>query len=393
MSETSAASQGPLAGIKIVEMAAIGPVPFCGMALADMGAEIIRVDRTFDAGLGIAVDTKFNTMARGKKSIAVDLKNPDGVKLVRKLIASSDALIEGFRPGVMERLGLGPDECLKDNPKLVFGRSSGWGDKGPMAPIAAHDINYLGLSGCLAAMGLEGPPPPPLNLIGDFGGAAMHLLVGVVAGLFAAKNTGKGQVVSASIADGTLGLMPMLYGHYAAGNWKLERGVNHLDGGAPFYRTYETKDGKYMAIGSIERKFYLEMLDLLELKDQVDAEEQLDRSTWPATRELFAKTFAQKTRDEWTKVFEGSDACVTPVLDLSEAPKHPQQVAAGAFMEIDGVIQPSPVPKFSVTKHPATAGAPETGAHTLEVLGRLGYSDEELKKFSETGLIASHSAA
>ena len=277
MSESSTTSRGPLAGVKIVEMAAIGPVPFCGMALADMGAEVVRVDRVANANLGIAVEPKFNCMGRGKKSIAVDLKQPDGIALMRRLIAGSDAVIEGFRPDVMGHLGLGPEICLADNPRLVFGRSSGWGDNGPMAQIASHDINYLGLSGCLAAMGLKGPPP--LNLIGDFGGAAMHLLVGVIAGLYVAKNTGKGQVVSASISDGTLGLMPMPYGLFAAGSWSLERGQNYLDGGAPFYRTYETSDGRYMAIGAIERKFFLQLLNKLDLEDQVDASRQNDRAT------------------------------------------------------------------------------------------------------------------
>lgn len=384
----SSPAKGPLAGVKVVEMAAIGPVPFCGMGLADMGAEVICVDRVVDANLGIAVDNKFNNMRRGKKSISVDLKQPDGIAVVRRLIAESDALIEGFRPDVMDRLGLGPETCLADNPRLVFGRSSGWGDKGPMSKIASHDINYLGLSGCLATMGLKGPPPPPLNLVGDFGGAAMHLLVGVVAGLFAAKTTGKGQVVSASISDGTLGLMPMTYGLYEAGEWSLERGQNLLDGGAPFYRTYETSDGRYMAVGAIERKFFTELLQKLGLESQVDIDRQNDRATWPAMTDLFEKAFIQKTREDWSSHFEGSDACVTPVLDMSEAPLHPQQIAADAFMEIGGVRQPAPVPKFSVTRHRPTNGAPEIGAHTTEVLTRLGYSEKELAVFSQNGLIA-----
>ncbi len=387
MSESSAA-RGPLAGVKVVEMAAIGPVPFCGMALADMGAEVICVDRVFNANLGIAVDRKFNCTGRGKKSIAVDLKKAEGIALVRRLIADSDALIEGFRPDVMGRLGLSPETCLADNPKLVFGRSSGWGDKGPLASIASHDINYLALSGCLAAMGLKGPPSPPLNLVGDFGGAAMHLLTGVIAGLYAAKTTGVGQVVSASISDGTLGLMPMAYGLFASGEWSLERGQNLLDGGAPFYRTYETSDGRYMAVGAIEGKFFQELLRKLGLEGKIDASRQNDRGTWPDVIAMFAATFAKKTRDEWSKVFEDSDACVTPVLDMSEAPDHPQQVAAEAFMEIGGVRQPSPVPKFSVTRHIPREGAPEIGAHTHEVLARLGYSEKELAEFSQNGLIA-----
>ncbi len=394
MSESYAATRGPLAGVKIVEMAAIGPVPFCGMALADMGAEVISVERMLNAKFGIEVENKFNCMGRGKKSIAVDLKQPEGVGLVRRLIADGDAVIEGFRPDVMDRLGLGPEACLADNPRLVFGRSSGWGDNdGPFALMASHDINYLGLSGCLAAMGLKGPPPPPLNLVGDFGGAAMHLLIGVIAGLYAAKITGKGQVVSASISDGTLGLMPMPYGLLAAGRWSLERGQNYLDGGAPFYRTYETSDGRYMAVGAIERKFFLELLSKLNLKREVDAARQNERATWPEMTALFERTFAQKTRNDWSKLFEGSDACVTPVLDMSEAPDHPQQVAAEAFMEINGVRQPTPVPKFSVMRHKPTVGAPEIGAHTQEVLARLGYSEKEIEAFSQSGLILRDSAA
>ncbi len=387
MSESSAA-RGPLAGVKVVEMAAIGPVPFCGMALADMGAEVICVDRVFNANLGIAVDRKFDCMGRGKKSIAVDLKKPEGTALVRRLIADSDAVIEGFRPDVMGRLGLSPETCLADNPKLVFGRSSGWGDKGPLASIASHDINYLALSGCLATMGLKGPPSPPLNLVGDFGGAAMHLLAGVIAGLYAAKATGIGQVVSASISDGTLGLMPMTYGLYASGEWSLERGQNLLDGGAPFYRTYETSDGRYVAVGAIEGKFFRELLRKLGLEEQIDASRQNDRDTWPEATALFAGTFAKKTRDEWAKLFETSDACVTPVLDMSEAPGHPQQLAAGAFIEIDGVRQPAPVPKFSAMQHTPRDGAPEVGAHTEEVLARLGYSEKELAELGRNGLIA-----
>jgi alpha-methylacyl-CoA racemase len=381
--------QGPLAGVKVVEMAAIGPVPFCGMGLADMGADVICVDRVVNANLGIAVGNKFNNLRRGKKSIAVDLKQADGIAVVRRLIAESDAVIEGFRPDVMDRLGLGPETCLADNPRLVFGRSSGWGDKGPMSKSAGHDINYLGLSGCLAAMGLKGPPPPPLNLVGDFGGAAMHLLVGVVAGLFAAKTTGKGQVVSASISDGTLGLMSMTYGLFEAGEWSLERGQNLLDGGAPFYRTYETRDGRYMAVGAIERKFFTALLRKLDLEGQVDIKRQNDRATWPGMIDLFEEAFVQKSREDWCAHFEGSDACVTPVLDMSEVPLHPQQIAAEAFMEVGGVRQPAPVPKFSVTRHKPSGGAPEIGADTTEVLARLGYSEKELAVFAQSGLIAS----
>jgi alpha-methylacyl-CoA racemase len=381
-------SKGPLAGVRIIEMAAIGPVPFAGMMLADMGAEVIRVDRTADAGLGIEVEAKYEFMARGKKSIAADLKQPSGLAVVRRLIADADALIEGFRPGVMERLGLGPDDSLKSNPRLVFGRCSGWGDKGPLAPTAAHDLNYLGLSGCLAAMGIKGAPTPPLNLIGDFGGAAMTLVVGVLAGLLAAKTTGKGQVTSTNISDATLGLMPMIYGLYAADRWSLTRGENLLDGGAPFYRTYETKDGLYMAIGCIERKFFTEMLTKLGLLDQVDVKRQNDRATWASVGALLEKTFITKTRDEWSAHFAGSDACVTPVLGLDEVPKHPQQIAAGAFIEIGGVQQPAPCPRFSVTHQTPLGGSPEVGANTGDVLRGLGYEEAELASLFKAGAVA-----
>ena len=381
-------TKGPLAGLRIVEMAAIGPVPFAGMMLADMGAEVIRVDRTASADLGIEVETRFEFMARGKKSIAADLKQAEGVEAVRRLIAASDGLIEGFRPQVMERLGLGPDLCLKENPRLVFGRCSGWGEKGPLALTASHDLNYLGLSGCLAAMGIKGAPTPPLNLIGDFGGAAMTLVCGVLAGLLAAKTSGKGQIVSTSISDGTLALMPMIYGLYAAERWSLTRGQNLLDGGAPFYRTYETSDGRYMAVGAIEQKFFMELLQKLGLEAQVDAKRQNDRATWPAVTALFETCFRQKTRDAWSALFAGSDACVTPVLDLSEVPKHPQQVAAGAFIDIDGVQQPAPCPRFSVNHQTPFGLAPGIGAHTAEILKEIGYTAADIDRLGRAKAIA-----
>ena len=388
MSDSSGKSRGPLAGVRIIEMAAIGPVPFCGMALADMGAEVIRVDRVAAADLGIEVDARFDCMGRSKLSVAVDLKHAEGPKLVKRLIADADALIEGFRPGVMERLGLSPETCLSVNPRLIFARCSGWGDKGPMAPRASHDINYLALSGCLAALGLKGPPPPPLNLIGDFGGAAMHLVCGVLAGLLVARTTGHGQVVSTSIADGTLGLMPMIYGLYASGEWSLNRGENRLDGGAPYYRTYETSDGRYMAVGAIEKRFYRELLLKAGLQGQVDAEGQNDRATWPQTTELLATRFKQRTRKDWTELFAGSDACVTPVIDMAEAPQHPQHVASGAFVEVGGVKQPVSGARFSVSTPALPTPAPLIGAHTAEFLTRLGYGREELTRLQKNGVIS-----
>jgi len=379
---------GPLKGIRVVEMAAIGPVPFAGMMFADMGAEVVRIDRVTPAHLGIEVETRFDFMARGKASIAVDLKRPEGVTVARRLIAKADAVIEGFRPNVMERLGLGPDECLHLNPRLVFGRCSSWGARGPLAHTASHEINLLALSGSLAAMSMKGPPMPPLNLIGDFGGAAMSLACGVLAALLAAKTTGKGQVVSTSIAGGTLGLMPMIYGLHAAGLWSLARGENLLDGGAPFYRTYETRDGKYVAVGAIEQKFFVALLKKLELQDQVEAARQNDLATWPRVTALFEKCFAMKTRDEWSAVFAGSDACVTPVLDMVEAPRHPQHVAAEAFMDIAGTQQPAPSLRFSESQHIPKAGSPAVGGDTSAILGALGYGAAEQDGLVKAGVVA-----
>jgi alpha-methylacyl-CoA racemase len=378
---------GPLAGLKVIEMAAIGPVPFCGMVLADMGCAVIRVDRIAPAGLGIEVAPRFDCMARGKQSIAVDLKQAEGLALVRSLIAGADAVIEGFRPGVMERLGLGPEVCHEANPKLVFGRCSGWGDSGPMAGVAGHDINFVGLSGALAAMGVQGAPPPPLNLVGDFGGAAMHLVSGVLAALLSARTTGRGQVVSTSIAQGAAALMPMIYGLLAAGDWSLARGQNSLDGGAPYYRCYETRDGGYMAAAPIEQKFYLAFLSRMGLEGQVDPAAQNDRATWPATAALFAARFRERSRADWTALFAGSDACVTPVLDMSEAPRDAQQIAAGAFMTVDGIVQPAPGVRFSEGAN-FPAPSPEPGQDTKEILRRLGHAPAAIDAFIRSGAVA-----
>ena len=382
---------GPLAGLKVIEMAAIGPVPFCGMVLADMGATVVRVDRIASARLGIEVAPRFDCMARGKQSIAVDLKQAEGLALVRALVAGADAVIEGFRPGVMERIGLSPEACLAANPKLVFGRCSGWGDAGPMAGTAGHDINFVGLSGALAAMGVQGAPAPPLNLIGDFGGAAMHLACGVLAALLSARTTGEGQVVSTSIAQGAAALMPMIYGLHAAGDWSLVRGQNSLDGGAPYYRCYETRDGGYMAAAPIEQKFYLTFLSKMGLADQVDPARQNDRATWPATIQLFAARFRERTRVEWGEVFAGSDACVTPVLDMSEAPRHPQQIAAGAFITVDGIQQPAAGVRFPAASANMPSPSPEPGQDTKEILRRLGYDPAAIDELIKVGVIAAAS--
>jgi alpha-methylacyl-CoA racemase len=377
-----------LAGIKVIEMAAIGPVPFCGMMLADMGAEVVRIDRVTPSGLGVEVPPRFACMARSKQSVAVDVKSPEGLTIAKRLLTAADVVIEGFRPGVMERLGLGPDACAAANPKLVFGRCSGWGDEGPMAGMAAHDINYIGMSGALAAMGREGDPPaPPLNLVGDFGGAAMQLVTGILAAIIAARATGKGQVVKTSIAQGAIGLMPMIYGLYAAGRWSLTRASNPLDGGAPFYRCYACSDGRYVAVGAIERKFYLELLDRLDLAHRIDATKQNDSTTWPATAEIIAARFKERPRDAWTALFDQSDACVTPVLDMGEAPRHPQQIGAGGFVDVAGLVQPAPSPRFSETPLSKPRPAPLFGAQTGDVLEKLGFSAEEIAGLAARGVV------
>jgi alpha-methylacyl-CoA racemase len=372
-------AHGPLHGITVVEMAAIGPVPFSGMMLADLGAEVIRLDRREPSGLGTGIDPRFDIAARGKKSLALDLKSPAGLAAARRLIAAADIVIEGFRPGVMERLGLGPEICLGDNPHLVFGRISGWGATGPMAAMAGHDLNYLGLSGALAAMGpADAPPPVPLNLIGDYGGGAMMLALGVVAALVQARTSGKGQVVETSIAGAALALTPLFYGLMAGGRWGVARGDNLLDGGAPFYRCYECADGGHVAVGAIEPKFYRLLINGLGLADRLNPARQYDKTSWPETISILGQSFRTAARDEWAARFDGTDACVTPVLDWTEAPAHPQHQALGSFTEIGGVTQPAAHPHFSQTPAGIGSSAPALGANNAAVLARLGYSEAEI---------------
>ena len=354
------------------------------MMLADMGADVIRIDRTAPSGLGVEAHAQFDCMGRGKKSICIDLKGPTGVDILKKLIAEANILIEGFRPQVMERLGLGPDACLKINAKLVFGRCSGWGEQGPYAAVASHDINFIGLSGALAAMGVTGVPAPPLNLVGDFGGAGMHLVAGVLAGLI----SGRGQVVNTSIGGSTLSLMPMIYGLFAQGEWTINRGDNLLDGGAPFYRCYETKDGKYLAVGALEHKFYTELLTKLDLVDVIRGEHQNDRSTWPQTTDVLRRKFLERNRDDWAASFANSNACVTPVLTLEEAPKHPQHVASESFAKVGDVVQPAPQPLFS-QRVVAPNPPPANGAHTREILSALHYAPREIDDMLTAGTVAS----
>ncbi len=362
-------ASGPLAGTAVVEMAAIGPVPHCGLVLAEMGASVIRLDRIGASDLGIPVPPRHDALARGKRSVALDLKSPDGLDAARTLIARADVLLEGFRPGVMERLGLGPDPCLAANPRLVYGRISGWGDAGPMAGDSGHDLNYLGLTGALLAMGDPGTPPPvPLNLVADFGGGAMQLACGVLAALLSARATGRGQVVATSILEGAAALTVMTHGFRAAGQWRDTRRDNILDGGAPFYRTYAAAGGGFLAVAAIEPKFFRALLAGLDLQDVVAPAAQHDRAGWPGMARQFAERFATRTRDDWARRFAGTDACVTPVLGWSEAQAHPQAAALELF---EGGL-PRTTPRFSATPCTAPAEAVEAGADTRAVLRETG---------------------
>ncbi len=340
---------GPLAGVRIVELAGIGPGPLCAMLLADLGATVIRVDRQAPSGLGIPRPLRFDLVLRNRKSIRVDLKDPAGVALVLDLAARADALIEGFRPGVAERLGLGPDECLRRNPKLIYGRVTGWGQEGPLAQSAAHDINYIAITGLLSAIGRHGQPPSiPLNLIGDYAGGSLYLALGILAGIIEARISGKGQVVDAAIVDGVASMLTVLVGMRAAGMVTGERGANLLDSGAPFYEVYECADGKHVSVGPVEHKFYLQLLQRLGL-DESALGDQMDTRNWPQAKRVLAAKFKTKTRAEWTALLEGTDVCFAPVLDLQEAYEHPHLKARKTFIDIAGVTQPAPAPRFSRT--------------------------------------------
>ena len=379
---------GPLAGYRVPEIAAIGPVPMCAMLLSDMGAEVLRLDRMTDPGLGVARDATRDPMMRGRRSVAVDLKMPGGVETVLRLAERADALIEGFRPGVAERLGIGPEDCRTRNRLLVYGRMTGWGQDGLLATTAGHDINYIALSGALHAIGEAGGPPlPPLNLIGDYGGGALYLALGVVAALLEAKTSGRGQVIDAAMVDGAASLMTVVYGLKAAGSWQNERGVNLLDGGAPYYGVYETADGKYLAIGAIEPKFYAELLEKCGLADAA-LPAQNDRDGWPELRARLAQTFKGRSRDEWCEIFAGSDACFAPVLDLDEAPDHPHNTARGSFAERGGVVQPAPAPRFSRTVSEIGGPPREPGADTDAALASWGFDGAEIARLRHAGAIA-----
>ena len=379
---------GPLAGLKVIELAGIGPAPMCGMMLSDMGAEVVRVDRLADAGLGIAMPKKYNLLGRGRRSIALDLKNPDGIETLLKLIDKADVVLEGFRPGVMERLGLGPDICLERNPRLVFARVTGWGQEGPLSKSAGHDLNYIALSGALHAIGRSNdePPTPPLNLVGDFGGGTMFVLTGILAALFEVNKSGQGQVVDAGMVDGALSLMTSIYGMFASGVQTDQRASNILDSGAHFYNTYETKDGLYVSIGSIETKFYAELLEKMQIDPDAMAP-QMERESWPAMTEKLKELFLTKTRDEWCAIMENTDICFAPVLSLEEAPEYPHNKERNAFVEVEGVMHPAPAPRFSATPSSIKGPTPKTGEHTEEVMLDWGISSDEVNALRAGGAI------
>ena len=379
---------GPLQGIRIIEMAGMGPGPFCGMLLADMGADIVRVERLKASDRGIDFPPRFDLLNRNKRSVAIDLKSVEGTATLLRLISGADALIEGFRPGVMERLGVGPEVCQSINQKLIYGRITGWGQDGPLAQAAGHDLNYIALSGALHSIGpAQGKPSVPLNLIGDFGGGALYLAMGMLAAIIEAGKSGKGQVVDTAMVDGVASLMTMQYGLMQMGMWKHPRGGNLLDGGAPFYNVYETSDGRYVSVGAIERRFYDELLQRMGLQDEA-LPGQNDERGWQQLRERLAEVFATRTRDEWSAVFEGSDACFAPVLDPMEAVNHPHSVARGVYTEVDGVTQPQPVPRFSRTASALSNPPPASGSDTAQVLVDWGFDACELASLQASGAVA-----
>ena len=374
-------SSGPLSGLRIIEIKGIGPGPYAGMLLADMGAEVIVVERSSRAS-GIGLPSAHDIHSRGKKSIALNLKSAEGLAVLMQLVETADALFEGFRPGVAEKLGFGPADCHSHNPKLVYGRMTGWGQTGPLAARAGHDINYIGLSGALAAMGPAHKPSLPLNLVGDYAGGSLFLVMGMLAALLEVPRTGVGRVVDAAITDGTASLMGLFYGLHHLGLWQNQRAVNLLDGAAHFYDTYETADGKFMAVGPIEPAFYQQLLDLTGL----DCASQMPED-WVANKAQLADFFRQKTRDQWAQLFEQTDACVTPVLDFIEAAEHPHQQARGAIQTVDGVLQPGPAPRFDSQYPDINSHRPSEGQDTAVLLQELGYSGEHIAQLKAQGVL------
>jgi alpha-methylacyl-CoA racemase len=372
---------GPLSGLKIVEFAGIGPGPFCGMLLSDLGADVVRIDRK-GGGRG----SKFDVTARGRRSVALDLKTPEAVEACLTLLERADAAFEGFRPGVMERLGLGPEVALKRNLKLVYGRMTGWGQFGPLAQAAGHDINYIALTGGLAATGTAEKPVPPLNLVGDFGGGALYLAFGLLAGVIHARATGEGQVIDCAMTDGSASLMSMFYGMLASGAWREGRSANLLDGGAHFYDTYQCKDDQWVSLGSIEPQFYALLLEKAGLDDP-QFKLQMSRDDWPELKSKLAAVIKTKTRDEWTSLMEGTDVCFAPVMGLKEAATHPHNAARQTFVTIDGVVQPAPAPRFSATPGAIQAPPPAIGADNEAALADWGFAPDAIEALQAAGAL------
>jgi alpha-methylacyl-CoA racemase len=374
-------AQGPLSGLKIIEFAGIGPGPFCGMLLSDLGADVVRIDRK-----GSGRSSPSDVTARGRRSVALDLKNPAAIETCLKLMEEADAIIEGFRPGVMERLGLGPDVALKRNPKLVFGRMTGWGQFGPYAKAAGHDMNYIAITGALHAIGTTEKPVPPLNLVGDFGGGALYLAFGLLAGVIHARSSGEGQVIDCAMSDGAASLMAMFYGFKGAGMWQDERRSNLLDGGAHFYDTYQCSDGKWISIGSIEPQFYALLLEKTGITDPA-FQAQMDRSAWPDLKAKLADVIRQKTQDQWCEIMDATDICFAPVLTLEDAPRHSHNVARETFVTVEGVVQPAPAPRFSATPGLIQGPPPKIGADNDTALSDWGFSADAIAGLKESGAL------
>jgi alpha-methylacyl-CoA racemase len=378
---------GPLNGLRVIELAGIGPGPMCCMLLADLGADVVRIDRLEASGLGLAMSPRYDVNSRSRRSAAIDLKSVAGREAVLRLVERADVLVEGFRPGVTEKLGLGPADCQARNPGLVYGRMTGFGQQGPLAQAAGHDLNYIALTGMLHAIGpAGGAPTPPLNLVGDYGGGALYLAFGVLAALFERQRSGRGQVVDAAMVDGAASLGSVFYGLAALGQWSAERGANLLDGGAPFYATYETADGRWVSVAALEPKFFAELATRLGLEQRF-VQRQHDRRLWPEMRAAIAAAVRQRTRDEWCERLEGSDACFAPVLTLQEAPQHAHARARGAFVEVAGVVQPGPAPRFDRTPADPPRPAPSPGEHTDAVLAEAGFDEPARAALRAAGAI------
>lgn len=378
---------GPLAGLKIVELAGIGPAPLCCSLMSDLGADVLRIDRHFDAKLGVPRDRRTDLLRRGRKSVSIDLKNIKGIQTVMRLIEGADVLVDPFRPGVTEKLGIGPDECFTSNRKLIYARMTGWGQTGPLAHAAGHDLNYLSLTGIVHAIGSKEMPTPPLNVVADMGGGAMSMALGILAGVYEARNSGEGQVVDISMTEGSAYLALAMYGMAAVGDYSHERQDNILDGGAPFYRCYETRDGKFVSIASIEAKFYDLLLEKTGIKGQENLPAQFDKTQWPEMHIRFEAVFKTKTRDEWCEIMEGSDVCFAPVLTFNEAPDHPHNKARGTFVDVEGVLQPNPAPRFSRTPGSVKGAPPDYGQNTGDGLLEWGFGAAEIDELMKENVV------